>query len=66
MKELQLNGEAIKLGRAMRGLTQRELARAARLTPRRLSALENDKSPAQPREQAKILRVLALGDMTGR
>ena len=61
-----LRGHAIKLGRTMRNLTQRQLAEAAGLKQHRLWTIENDRDTPRPDELAKILKVLSTGDATGR
>lgn len=61
-----LPGHAIKLGRAMRNLTQRQLAEAAGMKQHRLWTIENDRDRPRPDELAKILNALSTGDPTRR
>ena len=53
-----LTGKAIQVGRALRGMTQRELAEASGLPVWRVWSLEHGVKPPKPDELAKILMAL--------
>ena len=57
-----MTGHAIKLGRAMRNMSQRQLAQATGLRIHRVWQLENDVTPPRPEELALILGALASDD----
>ena len=59
MAIITLSGEAIRIGRAIKGWSQRELGKRTGLTPWRVWALENSVCAQRPEEMAKILRALS-------
>lgn len=62
----QLSGESIRLGRTLKGWSQRTLGEKAGLKKWRVWALENEVYAARPDELARILKALSIGDATGR
>jgi len=56
-----LSGNAIQIGRAMRGWSQRDLAAAAGLTPWRIWKFENNRDTPRLEELAAILSALSTG-----
>ena len=58
----ELNGQAIKIARAMRGWSQRELGEKSGLKPWRIWSMENNVFPPRPNELASILKALTTGD----
>jgi len=56
-----LSGNAIQIGRAMRGWSQRDLAEAAGLTPWRIWKFENNRDTPRLEELAAILSALSTG-----
>jgi len=58
----ELNGRAIKIGRAFKGMSQRQLALATGLKIHRIFSIENDVKPPRPAELAKILRALTTSE----
>jgi len=59
MPVLELSGKTIKIGRAMKGWSQRELGKKAGLKMWRIWALENDVYGPRPDEVEKILQALS-------
>jgi len=59
MPVLQLSGKTIRIGRTMKGWSQRELGKKAGLKMWRIWALENNVYPVRPNELAKILHALS-------
>jgi transcriptional regulator with XRE-family HTH domain len=56
-----LSGEPIRIARAVRGLSQRELADACGFTTYRIWAIEHRMHRASPEDLVKIWSVLATG-----
>lgn len=54
-----VNGKALKVARALKGLTVEEMALACGLSPRTIHELESDRRHVRPQELAKILRALS-------
>lgn len=61
----RISGEAVRVARVLRGLSQVELARRTGLTLQRLGAIERDRSPLRAEEAAVIFGVLTSEDPPG-
>ena len=55
----ELNGETVRIARAVRGLSQRELGKACGITSHRIWSIENGVYQPKPEEWAKIWGALA-------
>ena len=62
---LAFDGNAIRIGRAFKNLSQRELAQAAGLTPHRLWQIENNVGRASANELGRILGALTGDERRG-
>jgi transcriptional regulator with XRE-family HTH domain len=60
MSLLELDGKAIRIGRALRGLSQRELGQACGMTLWQIWQIENGVRRLRPEEVVKILGALSI------